>query len=384
LTILSIFVGITTIFIFISFGWGLYDYVGDLAEEAGVDKFFVQVRGMSAPGLDNTFTLDETDLRVVDRANGVAEAQGLYFYPGEVVRDDERIFVFAVGHATDPAAIRLIEQAFTVEVEEGRQLRNNDRGKVVLGHNYMEPDEIFSKPYEVGSKITINDERFEVVGFYESLGNPQDDSNIYMPEDDIKPFFKESEPSYAMIVGRVQNADVIDATLDRVEKDLRRHRGQDEGEEDFYVQSYQDLIDQFGTVLNIVIGFIIMIAFISVVVSAINTTNTMVTSVLERIQEIGTMKAIGATNATIRNIFLFESAILGGVAGILGCVAGWALSFFGAFLLDSLGWGFLSPHFSWILFAGCIGFAVIVGALSGMIPAIQASKQNPVDALRYE
>jgi putative ABC transport system permease protein len=49
-----------------------------------------------------------------------------------------------------------------------------------------------------------------------------------------------------------------------------------------------------------------------------------------------------------------------------------------------MGWGFLSPYYSWELFAGCILFATITGGISGMLPAYQASKLRPVDALRYE
>ena len=61
LTILSIFVGITTIFIFVSFGWGLYDYVNQFATGGAADKLTVQVRGQGAPGLDDTFKLEESD-----------------------------------------------------------------------------------------------------------------------------------------------------------------------------------------------------------------------------------------------------------------------------------------------------------------------------------
>jgi putative ABC transport system permease protein len=110
----------------------------------------------------------------------------------------------------------------------------------------------------------------------------------------------------------------------------------------------------------------------------------MITSVLERVKEIGIMKSVGATNSEIFKIFLFESAFLGFVAGVLGVLLGWGLSYLGGVILDSFGWGFLSPHFSAVLFIGCIAFATLTGAVSGAWPAWQATKIKPVEALRYE
>ena len=169
-----------------------------------------------------------------------------------------------------------------------------------------------------------------------------------------------------------------------IERNLRKERGLEEGKEDFYVQSFDDMIESYSTALNIVIGFIILIALISVFVSAVNTANTMITSVLERVKEIGVMKSIGAQNSEIFNIFLFESSFLGFVAGVLGVILGWAASFLGGKIIASLGYGFLQPYFPIWLFIACISFATLTGAVSGVIPAIKASKTNPVDALRYE
>ena len=96
------------------------------------------------------------------------------------------------------------------------------------------------------------------------------------------------------------------------------------------------------------------------------------------------MKAIGARNSEITSIFLFESAFLGFVAGVLGVILGFAFTSLAKVILVSLGWSFLSPLYSVGLFAGCILFATVTGAISGIVPAIKASKINTVDALRYE
>jgi putative ABC transport system permease protein len=165
---------------------------------------------------------------------------------------------------------------------------------------------------------------------------------------------------------------------------LRKERDLDEGKEDFSVQSFADLLESFSVALNMVIGFIVLIAFISVVVSAVNTANTMITSVLERVKEIGIIKSIGARNSTVFGIFLFESGFLGLIAGVVGVLLGWGASALGGKILADLGWGFLAPAFPIELFVGLIAFATVTGAVSGVVPAMKASKINIVDALRYE
>ena len=96
------------------------------------------------------------------------------------------------------------------------------------------------------------------------------------------------------------------------------------------------------------------------------------------------MKAIGARNREIFKIFLFESSLLGFIGGVLGVLVGWMITYALKNILDSFGWGFLTPHYSTSLFVTCILFATITGAISGAIPAMQASKIKVVDALRYE
>jgi putative ABC transport system permease protein len=376
-------IGVSAIFIFASFGVGLYDYVEEIAESSGQDLFLVQVRGIGAPGTDDTFKLEDKDINAIKRTQGVNFENFFYMKPDLVESGREKKYVYMGGHGTEPEEIVMVEKMFGVGIQKGRQFQKGDRGRVTLGYNYMVPDKIFSKGYDIGDKITVNGKKFDIIGFWESVGNPQDDSNVYMVEDDIKDLFGD-DTTYAMLVGRVSNPEKIDDTVERIERSLRRARDQEEGKEDFFVQSYSDAIEQFTNVIDIVVGFIFLIVVISGVVASINTANTMITSVLERVQEIGVMKAIGATNDRVRNVFLLESSILGFIAGLAGVGIGWLLSYVGGLLLDNLGWGFLAPSFPLWLFMVCIVLATGVGALSGMFPEIYASKQNVVDALRYE
>lgn len=385
LTIFSIFLGITTIFIFVSFGWGLYDYIGELSSSGSTDKIIVQAKGTAAPGLDNSFQLTDDDLEAVEDANGVIEVTGVYFKIAEAEKRSERLYTFLLAFNPDKP---LIMDVFNVDVEEGRMLMKGDGGKVLLGYNYMIDDKIFSKGLNVNDKIDIEGKSMRVVGFMEEIGNPQDDSQIYITNDYIDELYPENVTtgrtnSYGWIVARVETEN-IEQVIKNVEKKLRDERNQEEGKEDFFVQSFVDLIESYSSALNIVIGFVVLIALISVVVSAVNTANTMITSVIERTKEIGVLKSIGARNSEIFKIFLFESGFLGFVAGVVGVILGFILTFLGAEILAQLGYSFLKPHYSVWIFVGGILFATLTGAISGVIPAVSAMKTNPVDALRYE
>lgn len=376
-TIISILAGITTIFIFVSFGLGLYDYIEEMSSASSADKVLIQPKGFG--GMDPTFSFSEEEVEVVEDTSGVYEATGIYFKSAEVEKNDIKKYTYVVGY--DPKK-PLIMDVFNINIYIGRELQPGDTG-AVLGYNYLLPDKIFSKPYELNDNIEINGKKVKIIGFYESVGSAPDDAQIYVTGDFINELYPNENPPYNWIVARVDVSNIEKISND-IERDLRKERNQEEGKEDFYVQSFDGMIEAYSSALDIVIGFIILIALISVFVSAVNTANTMITSVLERVKEIGVMKSIGAQNSEIFKIFLFESSFLGFVAGVLGVDLGWALSSLAGKILVSVGYGFLQPHFSLWLFIACIGFATLTGAVSGVIPAIKASKINPVDALRYE
>ena len=382
LTVFSILLGIAAIFIFISFGLGLQAYISDMSTSTYADKVSIMGMGGAAPGLDPTFALSEEDLEAVEKSSGVKEASGIYMKAGEVTQNGNVRYTFLISY--DPSTPIVLEFFGDIGIRKGRLLRPGEKGKVVLGFSYMVEDKIFPKAYDLNDKIEIDGEEIIIVGFFDSVGSPPDDAQIYITNDYFEELYpEESEEGYGWGIARVDVED-IDNTIENIEKNLRRTRDLEEGKEDFFVQSFVDLVESFSGAFDIVVGFIILIALVSVLVSAINTANTMITSVLERTKEVGIIKSVGAKNSEVLGIFLFESAFLGLVAGIAGVGAGWLFSTIAGNLLISLGWGFISPVFPTALFVGCILFATVTGGLSGIVPAIRASRIKPVDALRYE
>jgi len=379
-TIISILIGIATIFIFISFGMGLYNYVQELSSGGSADKIIIQPKGgESSISIDTAFKLTDDDLRSVERTSGVYEASGLYYKAAEVVQGKKRAYTLLFG--SDPTK-DLMAELSDLKIIQGRELKEGEKN-IVLGYNYLVPDRIFPKTYSLGDKIEVQGRDIKIVGFYGAVGTPTDDAQIYVTNEFMKEIYPNENLSYNWIIARVDSSN-IEKVIANIENNLRKERNLEKGKEDFFVQSFEDLIGTYKTILDMVIGFVVLIAFISILVSAVNTANTMITSVLERTKEIGIIKSIGGTNSEIFKIFLFESSFLGFVAGSLGVLFGFMLTTLGGAILATLGFSFLAPAYSFALFFGCIAFAVVTGAISGIIPAIKAMKTNPVVALRYE
>jgi len=163
---------------------------------------------------------------------------------------------------------------------------------------------------------------------------------------------------------------------------LRKNRDVKVGEEDFNVQTPEAALSTLNDILLGVQIFIALIASISVLVGVLGIVNTMYTSVLERRKNIGIMKAIGAKNNDIFMLFFIESGMLGLLGGIIGVVLGSIVSFAGIAGINRLLGSSISPSLNFALIVAALIGSALIGAVAGITPAMQAAKENPVDALR--
>jgi putative ABC transport system permease protein len=285
---------------------------------------------------------------------------------------------------SDIDKIRFVEETFNVDIESGRGVRKGELDKVVLGYNYKIADKIFERPVILGDKVEINDVKFTVVGFYSSLGNPQDDGNIYVSKEAFEKMYPNSTEKYSFVIARADDGVSTKELAEKVQERLRKYKNQEKGKEDFFVQTFEDAIQTFQTIISVINGILVLIALISVVVAAVNIMNTMYTAVLERTGEIGIMKAVGAKNTDILFIFLIEAGFIGLIGGILGVITGFIVATIGGAAAAGAGFSLLKPVFPISLIIGCITFSFLIGAVAGLLPAIGASKLKPVEALRYE
>ena len=157
----------------------------------------------------------------------------------------------------------------------------------------------------------------------------------------------------------------------------------------FIVSALTDVIDQVEKsfqIVRIILGFF---GAIALMVSAIGMFNTMVVTLLERTEEIGIMKSIGASDYDILWMFVFESTIMGFLGGIIGMLLGLAagslFNFLFNFLAQKMGGSAASLFYfpSWFLLFILV-IATIVGFFTGLIPARKASRTDPLEALRYK
>jgi putative ABC transport system permease protein len=380
LTVLSILIGIMAIFALISFGIGIQSYVDTVAKEAGANKLFVQAKGYGA--IDDTFAITSQDFNVIEKVKGIENAVGIYMKVGVIEFKDEEEYHFIMG--IDPEKNEFVQQAFGTEIFKGRQLKSGELNKITIGYNYQFKDKEFPRQIDVGDKVLINDAPFEVVGIMTQVGNPEDDANIYMTDEAFTALFPQAIDRFAMVLASSEDGLVPGEVAEKVTDRLRKFRDIEKGKEDFEVQTFEDAIKTFTSVIGVINGVLVLIAFISVLVASVNIMNTMYTAVLERTKEIGTMKAIGATNSEIRDIFVIEAGLLGLIGGLAGIFLGYLVASAGGGIASAAGFAALKPMFPWSLIIGCLIFSVSIGAVSGLFPAIQASKQRPVEALRYE
>ncbi|MBI2134311.1 ABC transporter permease [Candidatus Woesearchaeota archaeon] len=265
----------------------------------------------------------------------------------------------------------------TSKVKEGRTLDPTDQNVIVIGGRLA--SSYFGQPIGINKIITIEGSAYRVVGILEDQSN-----QIYIP---IMMAYQILEgkktDQYDSISVKIRE-DRLDETIAEIESRLMTSRHLTEKNKDFSVTSSKQLQQTMSETLNSMSAFLIAIAAVSLIVGAVGIANTMFTSVLEKTKQIGIMKAIGARNRDIMLIFLTNSALIGLVGGVLGVIAGIMLSSAMPALMGSLplGRGGTAISMSSVIMA--LSVSITVGIAAGLIPAYQASRLKPVDALRYE
>jgi len=385
LTMLGIFVGIAAVVALISLGEGLQNYINVEFEKVGSSRIIIVPGGGGfqafQPGISSAKLLDH-DLDVVLSVRGVDSGIGMSRKVVNVEYKGETKTAFLGGLNFDQNSLEYIKSIDFLRVDEGRYLTPSDRYNAIMAKPYAQNE--FKKEIMRGGKVRINGTDFTIVGFNPKSGNPQQDKKVLIPLDTYRQLYPESDKEINMINVKARDGFNVSLVAEDIKTRLRREHGVKEGEEDFTIQTADQILKSFMTIIGVVQSVLAGIAAISLIVGGLGIMTTMYTNVLERTQQIGIMKAVGAKNSDVLMLFLFEAGILGLIGGIIGVVLGLSISFGVAYVAQTYyEIELLHASANPAIILGALAFSFAVGCVSGLLPAMNAAKMRPVDAIRY-
>src|SRR6266852_5904175 len=265
---------------------------------------------------------------------------------------------------------------------EGRFISEGDdlhREKVVmLGENAAPV--LFPEGHPIGKDVMIDGSAFQVIGVVEKpkgmFGMDDEDRRVLIP---YNTFHKIYPGAYENAIRIQAYPNLLDQAVDQATEVLRRRRNVPyNGKDNFSIQTSQQEVEQFHSILGMVALAMVVLSAIGLLIGGVGVMNIMLVSVTERTREIGVHKAIGARRGDITWQFLLEAMALTGAGGVIAVILVNGLVLL---VRVTLAWPGSVP--SWAIAVGLI-VSIGIGLFFGVWPAMKAAKLDPVEALRYE
>jgi putative ABC transport system permease protein len=385
LTMLGIVIGVASVITLMSIGKGATASILESIESIGSDLITISpgsftfggIRGGSSQTLSYEDAVAISDQ--VEYIDAVAPYSSTYT---QMIYNGENMNAQVIGATPSYKDVQNLEIASGMffsenEYESGAKV-------AVVGSDVVET--LFGDSDPLGENIRLGNVIVKVIGVLESKGGgfSSADSAIIMPLTALQQTLSQTrttrgEHLISSIYLTVTDEDKSDQVIEDITALLRdRHRLTIGTDNDFNITSMQDIaqtMEETSQTLTLLLG---AIAAIALLVGGIGVMNIMLVSVLERTREIGIRKALGARERDIWVQFLIEAASLTFAGGILGVVIGWVASF----IIDHT--GFMNTLVSADIVILAVSVSIGIGLFFGFYPAWNASRLNPIEALRSE
>ncbi|HAE36477.1 MAG: ABC transporter, permease protein [Candidatus Nomurabacteria bacterium GW2011_GWF2_35_66] len=400
LTTLGIMIGIGTVILVLSAGEGFKSYVNAQVEVYGSNTMFVETsvpastkarsKGANESGNVNSSAnnaVPVTTLKVRDledfknipnvkNSYGVSVGQQIVTHSGI----SKTAMIFGSSASRFDIDKGVIEKGRGYSLGEDKSLAQ----VAVLGSKIA--TDLFGDEDPIGELIRLGNYNFEVIGVYESKGSfgpMSEDDQIFIPVSTLQKKIQGIDYLFYAVI-ELEDKSKADATkLDIIDVLRKNHYISDPSRDDFKVNTQEESLSVFNTILKAITFLLIAIASISLIVGGVGVMNIMYVVVTERIGEIGLKKALGARRKDILYEFLIEAVLLTIMGGIIGIIGGSFLAFVVAKFAQSTGlaWKFIVPIWGVII---AVSVSMIIGIVFGVFPARNASRLDPIVALNKE
>lgn len=373
LTVSGVVIGIGSIFFLLSFGIGLQHLV---SQQIIGDESIKSIE-VTTPN-SRIIKLDERAVNAIKTYPHTTKVGTMFSYPGSIsLKGGE---VGSIAYGVDTNFINMTK----FDMVGGRLLNQSDTNAAFISKGALKAVGLDDAKKAIGQNVTltiplnnVENVKHPIKGTYKILGvvDSGAGTEIYIP-------------SYGFSQAGVNVFSQVKIITDDT-KNVPQLRRQIEAN-GLETTSPIDTLDQINQIFKFFNIILVGFGAIGMIVAVLGMFNTLTISLLERTQEIGLMIALGARNADMRRLFIFEALLL----SIIGAVLGIVLAILGGFGVDTIMNGFASHRgvdnrFSlfatplWLV-GSLIGFMIVVGLLVVYIPARRAQKINPIDALRRE
>lgn len=371
LTMLGIIIGVAAVIILVSLVQGLSSQVSSMFDSMGTTGVSVSAYKQYDT---RSFTYNDIENFMWEHSDEISG-----FVPNTMVGA-----TLKYGGANTSTTVNGVNEYYSkqndLKTQLGRFITKVDvdnYSKVVVIGEYNAIECFGSVNNAIGKSMKINGQPFTVVGVAErksdDVSQYSRDDAAYVPYSTAEKFLNAGNLSNFTLIAR--DADTVDQVVSLANEFMFGIYG---NEDDYYVQSLKDILDEYNKMMGTMSAALGGIAGISLLVAGIGIMNIMLVSVTERTREIGIRKSIGAKRGSILAQFVVEAITLSLLGGIIGIVFGIVVAMVIGKIIDIPA----KPTVSIILIS--LGFSSAVGLFFGFNPARKASKLNPIDALHSE